>query len=125
MANINIEGSIKGKGVINADIIIEKKQKIAIELANSHSLVEPDINEIYYISSSNEADPTEPIKLLEISSTTIESGISPLYFTPSKDIPFPSVIVEISPNEFNKIKKQKRALLHDWQIGNRLFKKSI
>jgi hypothetical protein len=44
----------------------------------------------------------------------------PLYFgpAPASGIPYPSVIVEVSPNEFKKIQSDELKLPEVWTIGD-------
>ncbi len=68
-------------------------------------------------------DPREPIKLLEVVEGTIERGIEPISFMPdpSHGIEYPSMIVEVSPAEYEAIKKGGNGRLefegYNWTIG--------
>ena len=59
-----------------------------------------------------------PIKLLEINIDTAPSGIMPLRFrpVPGSGIPYPSVIVEVTPDEFERIQLQELKLPDGWTI---------
>ena len=55
-----------------------------------------------------------------LKSTSIQlSGIMPLYFgpVPSSGIPYPSVIVEVTPDEFERIKVKELELPNGWAIA--------
>ena len=58
----------------------------------------------------------EPIKLLEVNANTVPSGIMPLRFgaAPSIAVPFPTVVVEVTPDEFQKIQSQELKLPSGW-----------
>jgi hypothetical protein len=83
------------------------KDEVARRLAEMHYRTEAGITQIFRITQKVEVEitPAEPIKLLEVNKHTIASGILPLGFdpAPANGIPFPSVIVEVTPAEFEKI----------------------
>ena len=95
--------------------------EVARKLADAHFDLEPGITRIFRLNGllPNEGLPDTPIKLLEINTDTPPSGIMPLYFgpVPGSDIPYPSVIVEITPDEFDKIQAQELKLPDGWTIG--------
>jgi hypothetical protein len=97
------------------------REKAARRLAEIHYLLEPAITEIRSISSPVrfESKSTEPIKLLEVNEDTVPSGIMPLRFdaVPSSGIRYPSVIVEVTPDEYEYIKKDELKLPNGWSLG--------
>ena len=101
----------------------ESKETAALRLARLHFEFEPGMVEIYRVldEGADEANPREPIKLLEVNQDTIPSGILPLGFDP---IPasgnFPSVIIQITPGEFERVKKGELQLPSGWQISQPL-----
>ena len=71
--------------------------------------------------AQKESDMREPVKLLEISPETTAVGIQPIYFQPSGDIFYPSVVVAITPEEFEHVKTHPDELSHyGWRIGNEI-----
>lgn len=58
----------------------------------------------------------EPIKLLEVNENTVPAGVMPLHFGPAPaiGITFPSVIVEVTPDEYKKIQSQELKLPKGW-----------
>lgn len=103
------------------------KTDVARRLAKAHYQVEAGITQIFRIVGRPEAElrPEEPIKLLEVNQFSIPSGVMPLYFdaAPARGIHFPSVIVEVTPEEFTKIRSQELKLPEGWTLGE-LFPKS-
>ena len=101
-----------------------KKNKLetAKSLAKAHFELEPDIRHIHLIEPFNDQDPNDPIKLLEVVEGTIERGVEPFWFTadPARGIEYPTIVVEISPAEFNAIQDGKLGY-RDWSIGEELF----
>lgn len=57
-------------------------------------------------------DPPEPIVLLEVNENTIPSGVLPIQFpaVPSLGFNFPSVIIEVTPEEFDRIQSRELQL---------------
>jgi hypothetical protein len=106
----------------NGGVNMPSKDEIARILAESHYRIEPEITKIFRITGNGavEAQPVEPIKLLEVNRSTIPSGIMPLQFdaSPAHGIPFPSVIVEVTPGEFQDIQAQALPLPNGWTLGS-------
>ncbi len=100
------------------------KDEVARELAGSHQEVDPTITRIVRLEKEGaEADPNEPIKLLEVNPGTPPDGIVPVRFGPDSDVPFPSVIVDVTPAEYEKVKAEKLQLPDGWRIGEVLFER--
>lgn len=97
------------------------KEGVAQKLARAHFSVEPGIERIFRIlwSVEREANADEPVKLLELNSLTTADGIRPVFFGPhtGSGIIFPSVIIEITPQEFDAVQNGSLALPDDWHVG--------
>lgn len=97
------------------------KEDARKKLARAHYIYEPGISAIFTIctDAAHEALPSEPIKLLEVNENTIPSGIMPLGFDPSpaNGIPFPSVIIEVTPEELERIRRQELKFPDGWSLG--------
>jgi len=87
----------------------------AARLAEAHYRVEPAITGIYPLRSADPDDRT--IRLLEVNPHTFESGIMPVGFGPHppSGIPFPSIIVEVTPREFLDLQGGKLCLPDGWK----------
>jgi len=99
------------------------KWETAESLARGHFKVEPSLKRIFLLEPVNEQDPNEPIKLLEIVEGTIERGIEPISFAadPAHGVSYPSMIIEISPSEFQHICDGKLDLEdRGWMVGKEL-----
>lgn len=100
---------------------MDDKEEARQRLARAHYSFEPGITEIFTIwgKPENEAAADEPIKLLEVNQNTVPSGIMPLGFdpAPASGIPFPSIIIEITPEEMARIQRQELRLPHGWVLG--------
>jgi hypothetical protein len=97
------------------------RDDIARKLADAHRVVEPTIVRISRIRTPREEIVTEPIKLLEVNRDTSPSGIVPIAFGPSGSIPVPSVVVEITPEEFEKLSRHELKLPLGWELGETLY----
>lgn len=105
------------------------KDAEAQKLAEAHYHVEEGITQIFRITRSAgvEVRPNEPIKLLEVNRFTIPSGVMPLQFgsVPESGIHYPSVIVEVTPEEFERIKTNDLKLPDGWMVGDLLPRPAV
>jgi hypothetical protein len=104
--------------------IAAEKSHAAQVLANKHYDLEDGLTRIFRITGGPAAEVIrgEPIKLLEVNENTYASGIRPLHFGPSpaSGIPYPLIIVEVTPDEFRKIESSELKLPNGWTIGEEL-----
>jgi len=108
----------------NGDDIPPDKLGCARKLAASHVKVEGTISAVAYITSAAEHRKDEPIKLLEINSATSASGFFPVAFGPSKDVPYSSTLVELTPAEARKLeRRQLEGWPADWRVGKWLYRR--
>jgi len=107
---------------------VSDKDEVAKKLAHQHYDLEPGITRIFKLRDKPEFEglSSTPIKLLEINIDTAPSGIMPLHFgpVPGSGIPYPSVIVEVTPDEFERIKVQELKLPDGWTIDEEYLKGS-
>jgi hypothetical protein len=97
------------------------KIDVARRLARAHYTAEGGLVKVYLLVSKTESE-AEPIKLLEVNRSTIPTGIMPLRFdaAPARGIPYPSIIVEVTPDEFEKIQQSALKLPDGWLIGEEI-----
>lgn len=97
------------------------KDEAARELAHWHFGVEPDLRQVIRLVTDNEEDPGEPIKLLEVNAATVTTGsVEPFAFAPSESVPFPTVIAEVTPEDFDKIERGELELPRGWSLAKAL-----
>ena len=103
-------------------MVESKKFETAKKLAETHIEVDPSVQTVFLLESTNDDEEGEPIKLLEIVDATIERGIEPVYFVadPSRGIRYPSLIVELSPNEYKTLPRPIRFRTQTWHVGREL-----
>jgi hypothetical protein len=98
------------------------KGEEAVELARKHYQIETGMTQIFRLTGSADVEfrPNEPIKLLEVNENTVPAGIMPIQFGPSpaSGLNYPTIIVEVTPDEFQKIQNQHLELPHGWKIGD-------
>lgn len=91
-------------------------------LAEKHYQIESGVREIVQLDQQVECelDRGKKIVLLEVNENTVPSGIVPIEFGPAPEsgINYPSVIVEVTPEEFEQIKTNELPLPNGWSLGN-------
>jgi hypothetical protein len=117
-------GSMDRKAFARDQAVADEKAEVAKELANKHYQAEAGLSRIFRLTGSAEVEarPVEPIKLLEVNANTVASGVLPVQFgpAPASGIPYPSVIVEVSPEEFQRIQTQELKLPKGWLLGEEM-----
>jgi hypothetical protein len=97
------------------------KDEAARALASKHFEIEEGMTRILRLRAAAEAEECEgePIKLLEVNAATVPSGIMPLHFgpAPASGVPYPSIIIEVDPEEFERIESAELTLPNGWRIG--------
>jgi len=100
------------------------KDEVAQHLADAHLQAEPGISTVFRLLAAKrrEAAADEPIKLLEVNENTVERGVQPIQFGPhaASGIFYSSIIVDVTPREFELIRKKKLALPDGWRMGPRV-----
>jgi hypothetical protein len=101
-----------------------EKDEVAEQLARAHREAEPTIERIVRLvaDGDGEADAHEPVKLLEVNPATSPSGVLPIAFGSNPpDVPYPSVVVEVTPTEYQQIRDGQLALPHAWRLGATIY----
>ncbi len=102
------------------------KDEEAAALAQTHYDVESGLTHVFRLISDGEAEimPSEPIKLLEVNEHTVPSGILPIHFGPSpaSGLHYPMVILEVTPEEYQKIQSEELTLPHGWRFGHPILR---
>ncbi len=105
---------------------MKTKRQTAEELARAHYQVEPNLQHVLILEPMNEAETKEPIALLEVVEGTIERGIEPIAFAadPAHGVFYPSLIVEVSPKEYEDIRNNRLDVRHrGWTLGQELARR--
>lgn len=86
----------------------------ALELAKYHGEVEPELQEVRFYPDPGKKE----IRLLEIvAGSTNSDEVLPFRFSPDppRGVYFPVVIVELSPQEYQRLRSRQLHLPDDWQ----------
>jgi hypothetical protein len=99
---------------------MNRKSEAARLLAAIHFDVEDGLTHVYRLHASMQAESREeePIKLLEVHEGTVATGVLPLRFSPTPDVPYSSVIIEVTPEEFERIQRRELPLPNGWTLGD-------
>jgi len=100
---------------------MDARQLIAEKIARLHKETQSGLQKVFSIRSSDDTAKS-PIRLLEIVDDTPAVGIFPIGFRPIHHlgITLPSVIVEITPFEYDNLRARKLNLPHGWEIGEEI-----
>lgn len=102
-------------------ITLDKVQTARI-LADAHRSFDPAIIRIVRLIDDAEQDASEPIKLLQVNPDTSPSGIVPIAFGADPPrVPFPSVVIEVTQGEFEKISSGSLPLPEGWHLGETIY----
>lgn len=91
-------------------------QKTAKKLAQGHKKFDPNTQMIKYFPSNHHKE----VRLLEVSSTAPTTGeMMPFRFGPdtSQGIDLPSVVILISPQEWEDVKSGRLKLPQNWDLS--------
>ncbi len=101
------------------------KGAVAKALADAHLKFDPAISRIIRVVTDEEAASHEPVKLLEVNPQTPQSGIVPIAFGPDPPkVPFPSVIIEVTEEEYEKIRSGSLPLPAGWRLAEILYERA-
>jgi hypothetical protein len=93
------------------------KDQATHDLAMWHFGVEPDLRQVIRIVADNDDAAGEPIKLLEVNAATVATGSVEAYaFAGSASVPFSTVIAEVTPEEFDRIRRNEIQLPKGWSL---------
>ncbi len=90
-------------------------------IASLHGQMEPSLVAVYLLRSSRKEEADEPIKLLEVNQVAFAGGVIPVHFGPVGEVPYPSVIIELTPEEFASLQAGELSLPHGWRLDRKLF----
>jgi len=84
-------------------------QDVATMLANAHREEDPDLQAIYWVPHETE------VLLVEVSRAVgTTHKVMPFRFAPTSDVEYPSVVVLLSPEEFEELREGGLRLPDSW-----------
>jgi hypothetical protein len=102
--------------------IVPDKNNVALSLAEAHRLDFPAIRRIVRVIGTDESSVHEPVKLLEVNQETSPSGIVPITLGPyPPKYPYPSIIIEVTEEEYQRICSGDLELPDGWKHGETLY----
>ena len=108
------------------DQLASEKAEVAQELAQMHFRADAGLQKVIRLTGEAEAEvqPSEPIKLLEVNEHSVPAGVMPINFgpNPAGGVPYPFIIVEVTPEEFAQIQSDELKLPRGWLLGEELPK---
>lgn len=98
------------------------KNTVAVELARRHFELEDGLSHIFRLKTQKDSSVAgaTPIALLEVNENSVPTGIMPVYFGVTKAVPYPTVIIEITPEEFEQLESGDLKLPTGWRIAEEL-----
>lgn len=91
------------------------KDEVIPGLVKWHFQVDPEMVKVYRFLSSNEDDPHEPIKFLEVSPDTPASGsVMTFTFGGTVDVPYRTTVATITPDEMEQVQRNEIPLPPGW-----------
>lgn len=96
------------------------REKFAEILAKRHFSIDHSIKKIRRLTApTTEIEDHEPVKLLEATRNTVAVGIRPVYFgaDPEHGFDYPTIIVQVTPGEYDQIARQQSSLPENWRLG--------
>lgn len=102
-------------------------KETAERLVDFHKSVEPGLVRVVRLRTP--PGPTdggqEPVALLEVNEETTASGVLPIHFgpDPASQIYHPSIIIEVTPEEYVKITRGELELPNGWELGDLLYER--
>ncbi|MCA9527713.1 MAG: hypothetical protein KC549_15600 [Myxococcales bacterium] len=91
----------------------ERREQAVRDLVAWHFKVEPELREVYVLVGAE----GEPIRLLEVNEATVPGERFEAYvFAPTKDVPFPTAIAEVTSNELARLRQTPGALPPVWDL---------
>jgi len=91
----------------------QQVEEVVRQLVQSHFEIENSIDEIVWLRDGEDKE----IRLIEINRNTLPTGsVEAFYFAPSKDVPFPVRIADITPQEWKRVRSGNIPLPPGWKL---------
>ena len=115
--DLNMDMETQLANSARAGATIAAKRLVAERIAERDYKAIPSIEHICRLVGDDEDRPDEPVKMLEVDSETIPSGMQPLCFgnCPEQGIAYPCTLITVTPEEFASIKDGSMRLPNGWR----------
>jgi hypothetical protein len=90
-------------------------ESVVERIVHEHFELDENLEQVIWISSRSASE----ICLLEINPDTFATGmVQSFYFPPSDDVPYPLILAEVTPEEWEKILLNEIELPEGWSLEN-------
>ena len=98
---------------------MSERDTAAEALIKQHFALDEDATAIIRLLVDTEEDPSEPVKLIEATSSTVETGHVTFFgFAPWGDFRYPLAIAQVTPAELEKIADGSIVLPDGWSLAH-------
>lgn len=115
--DLNMDMETQLANSARAGATIAAKRLAAERIAERDYEAISSIEHICRLIGDDEHRPDEPVKMLEVDSETIPSGMQPLCFghCPEQGINYPCILISVTPEEFDCIEDGSMRLPNGWR----------
>jgi hypothetical protein len=93
---------------------MQSREDVARKLAQHHFEVEPELQFVVFL----DIEPEDTITLLEVTDSTPASGsVDAFVFARTKDIPYTIRIAEVTPAEYEYLRRDPSRLPRAWDLS--------
>ena len=104
---------------------MKNRLSVARHIARQQTVLDPGVDAVYYVRSGKSGRAGGgPIVLVQVSRAAVPAGVVPIGFPPEPKagIDYPYVIIDLTPTEFEKVKKasDRAKAWGGWRAGWRI-----
>lgn len=91
------------------------RESIVEKLIHDHFELDESLEKVIWVNSETAPE----IRLIQITADTLPTGdVLSFYFPPSKEIPYPLLIAQVTPKEWQKVLQDEIPLPEAWSLEN-------
>jgi len=97
--------------------MVATKETVARALARHWRESDDQYNEVFWFPVDAD-DERAPIRLLEVTGSTPATGsVQPFGFRPTREVPYATVIAQVTPDEFERVRSGELKLPPGWNLS--------
>jgi hypothetical protein len=90
-------------------------ESIVEKLIHEHFDLDENLEKVMWINPEK----TSEIRLIQITADTFPTGdVLSFYFPPSKEVPYPLLIAQVTPEEWRQVLRDEIPLPEEWSLKN-------
>ncbi len=90
-------------------------ESIVEKLIHEHFELDENLEKVMWINPEK----TSEIRLIQITADTFPTGdVLSFYFPPSKEVPYPLLIAQVTPEEWQQVLRDEIPLPEEWSLDN-------